>query len=317
MFNVKQLINVGKIFLKQNKPTIEFVAGAGLVVAGTAFLIKDAQKIADANADLSATINEAKEINKLVKEENTTWTDETGKSKSSYIIHATVHHSLAYAKVLGKGVGCEIVGLGLMSLAHVDLTRQIQTISAAAAAQAISFANYRQRVREDAGELKDYQYLTGNVKKTVTIKDDGTVVEETTPVSPIDKGMSGTPHSFWLSDTGLYTGNNLRDWAALERHLHIVNDVLHYNKMLTLNEIFEIFQAPKTVVGQCAGAWAQDKNGSLNYIDIGLTSGPALNFKNGVESDILITITYVGGKPLESNVLSDSRIHDIMGWKSR
>ena len=314
--NIKHLMNMGKLFFMKNKATIELVSGAGLVVAGTFVLIHDANKIAEVNNELEADKEYIKTIDEVVKNpaENTSWAEETGKTKCNYIIGRGVHHSLAYAKVCGKGLLCVGTGLGLIGMSHADLTKQIQTISAAAAAEAMSFANYRKNVIKDAGAEKDYEYLTGGTTKTVTVSEDGTVTEVTTRVPKPLEG-SCAPHSFWLSDTGLYTGNNLRDWANVERALNIVNQHLQYKGYMFGNEMFDVFQANHTVADQCAGAWAQNKDGSLNYIDIQVAPGVRDAFKQGLESDILITLSYVGGKPLEDNLLNDDRIQNIMGWK--
>lgn len=316
--NLTKLGNQALFFVKKNRATIELVAGASLVTIGTGLLIHDANDIALVNNEVAYDKNFIKEIDKAIADgkktgDKTSWVEETGKTKVSYVTHSIVHNGLGYAKTAGRGVACVGAGLGLISLSHVDMTKQLQTMSAVAAANALQFAEYRKNVVADAGEEKDYQYLTGGVTKTVEVKEDGTVVETTTPINSEQKCYLNT---FFIDASSNYIGVPVHDLKWLQDSLTCVNNALHARGVLTGNEIRKCFGMGPTVAGQASGAFAQNKDGSLNYISIGLESNDSATqrFLNGDEKNFLVRLKYSDGRPLETNIFADTRIHEL-GWE--
>lgn len=316
--NISKFGHQALFFAQKHKATIELVAGAGLVVAGTAILIHDANDIAIVNNDVAYDREMKKEIEKIIKEnegtpEATDWKDQTGKSKSKWMIDNAVRHTINYGKAAGKGVVCVTGGLVLIGMSHADLTKQLQTVSAMAAAQAMSFSEYRKRVVEDQGADKDYQYLTGGVVKTTEVKEDGTVVETTRPINPDQKIYL---NSFFLDTSDLYTGIPTQDLKTLKTAQAVINNALHSKGVLTANEMYKCLGRKNTIAGQAAGAFAQNKDGSLNYIVLGLeeTDSATQRFLQGIESNFLVRLKYSDGRPLETNIFADSRIHEL-GWE--
>lgn len=322
MFSIGKMFNTGLYFVKKNKSTLELVAGSLLIVGGVVQLVKDAGDIAIVNNEVAYDKAYKKEIDEVVatSETPTTWEeeDQLGRSRFKYTTSKLCEHSLAYGKVCWKSGLMIAGGLTLNWISHADLTKQLQSASLAAAANALAFSKYRENVRADVGAEKDYQYLTGSVQKTVEVKEDGTVVETTTPIKPDSNDYVTIPHSFYLDDTDLYTGNTERDRDKLEQALNTVNMLLHKKGVLTENEIRQVFWAEyKTIAGQSAGAFAQNKDGSLNYISIGLEdkNDATLRFLSGEEPNFLITLRYSDGKPLEDNIFADTRIHEF-DWRT-
>ena len=316
--NLSKVGHQALFFAQKHKATIELVAGAGLVVAGTAILIHDANDIAIVNNDVAYDREMKKEIEKIIREnhdtpEATDWKDQTGKTKTKWMIDNAVRHTINYGKAAGKGVVCVTGGLVLIGMSHADLTKQLQTVSAMAAAQAMSFSEYRKRVVEDQGADKDIQYLTGGVVKTTEVKEDGTVVEITRPINPDQKIYL---NSFFIENSDLYIGIPSQDLKWLTTGLNTVNHILHAKGVLTGNEIRKCFGMKETVAGQASGAFAQNKDGSMNFISIGLesTDEATQRFLQGTESNFLVRLKYSDGRPLETNIFADSRIHEL-GWE--
>jgi hypothetical protein len=322
------MINFGRVFNKialaaiRNKSTIELVAGGIAIVGGTVMLMRDADKIAVVNSEVEYDKAYKKEIDEAVtnSEEPTTWEEEDteGRSRLKYTLTTTCKHTLAYGKAGWKGLLLIGGGLVLMGMSHADLTAQLKAVTAEAMAQAMLFHDYRQRVRDDVGENKDMEYLTG--VKTVEVNENGEVIESTTTVKKIEHqyGKARTPNMFFLDETDMYTGNPTKDLATLEWGINAVNKLLHQKGALTVNEMEHILgRRILPISGQCGGAFAQNKDGSFNYISCGLErrDEATRRFLDGVEDNFLIELKYSDGRPLETNIFGDiERIALLGNW---
>ena len=200
---IKRMTHMGLLFVKSHASEIEAVAGGLCVVGGTVLLIKNAEAIADVNAEVKTDKQFKKEV-----EESGSW-EEQGETKTHYILRTTKNHACGYIQTTWKGVALTGAGLGLMALSNVTIHKQLEAVSASLAATTLSYNQYRQRVIEDQGEEKDYEYFTGGVMKTVEMKPDGTVIETTTPINTDNQVF--VPHSFFFDSRN-------RNWSKNAAH---------------------------------------------------------------------------------------------------
>ena len=293
---IRRGINLGFLFVKAHASEIEAVAGGLCVVGGTVLLIKNAEAISDVNAAVKTDKQIKQEI-----DEGGSW-EKKGETKTHYILRTTKNHVCGYVETTWKGVALTGVGLGLMALSNVTIHKQLEAVSASLAATTLSYNQYRQRVIDDQGKEKDYEYLTGGVMKTVEVKSDGTVVETTTPIDMPSPYI--IPHSFFFdSSNSNWTNNAARNKTYLEQCLYYVNKRLSIEGFLTENDIREVIGAEKTIAGQASGVFYQNEDGSINHISFGIEDDnpAAQSFRDGVNPDFLVTIKYSDGSSICNN----------------
>lgn len=295
---IKRGFHMSLHFVKNHASEIEAIAGGLFIGAGMISIIKNADEISSVNAEVRN--------DRLAKEEielSGSW-EEQGETKNHYIMRTTKNHTIGYIKSTWKGVGLTAIGIGLFALSNTTLHRQIEAISASLAATTMSYNQYRQRVIDDMGEEKDYQYYTGGVMKTVEMKDDGTVIETTTPIAVEDDRVY-IPHSFFFdASNSNYTDNAFKNRTFLEQCLYFINKRLEIDGFMTENDMREVLGAPKTIAGQASGAFYKNPDGTINTISFGIEDNTlaAQAFRDGTNPDFLVILRYSDGRPICNNV---------------
>ena len=304
---VKRGVHMGLLFVKSHSSEIEAVAGGLCVVGGTVLLIKNAEAIADVNAEVKNDKQFKQEV-----EESGSW-EEQGETKTHYILRTTKKHACGYIQTTWKGVALTGAGLGLMALSNVTIHKQLEAVSASLAATTLSYNQYRQRVIEDQGEEKDYEYFTGGVMKTVEMKPDGTVIETTTPINTDNQVF--VPHSFFFDSRNRnWSKNAVHNKTYLEQCLYYVNKRLAMEGFLTENDIRDIVGEERTIAGQAAGVFYQNEDGSINNVSFGIEDNnpAAQSFRDGTNPDFLVTIKYADGRPICDNCFP--RLQQLGFW---
>ena len=93
---VKRGVHMGFLFVKSHSSEIEAVAGGLCVVGGTVLLIKNAEAIADINAEVKNDKQFKHEV-----EESGSW-EEQGETKTHYILRTTKNHACGYIQTTWK-----------------------------------------------------------------------------------------------------------------------------------------------------------------------------------------------------------------------
>lgn len=290
-----KVIGKASYFWAKNNDKIEFIAGAALVAVGTGVLIHDAEKIADAKAEVESKLHYIHDVDD--SEEG--WVEEPvtrGKAMGEVAKTAVVE----YTKACWKGVGMIAVGEVLQGVSHATITQKLTSVSASLATVSAGFANYRNNVIADQGAAKDVEYMSGPVMKSVEMKSDGTTVETTIPVHK-DATNRYIPHSFFFDEGNLnWTDDDSVNRDTITRLETFINQKLSVSRWLTENDIRKFIQAPLTKAGQAAGVKYENKDGSLNHIQLRIMN-PDVADKN-----YLIVIEYSDGRPISDNILDDT-----------
>lgn len=276
------------LFIKKHADTIEIVAGGLCVIAGTVVLVKDAEKVADAKHK----VEEAKF---------------NGESKPEIAKTAVVE----YAKATWKGVGLTTAGLIFMGVSHASVHKQLEAVSATAAATAASFNSYRKNVVADQGEDKDLQYLTGGVATEVEVKQDGTTVITTTPINNPDIKKNYIPHSIMFDEHNPNWQKGAQyNRIYLEQNLRYLNQRLATYGYLTENQIRETIGEEWTVAGQASGIMYNNPDGTTNQLSFGIErdNEMAKAFREGSNPSFLIILQKANGDPIDNN------IYDQVKW---
>lgn len=283
-----------KHFWLKNNDKIEFVAGVIAVAAGTAVLIHDAEKIADAKNEVCCKLHYIHDIDESEGGWDEEWTTR-GKEMADVAKTAVVEHT----KATWKGVGLIAAGEVLQGISHATVTQKLTSVSASLAAVSTSFANYRKNVVEDQGIEKDNEYLVGPTMKSVELKKDGTVVETTTPIHT-DAVNRYIPHSFFFDESNVnWQDSDQANNDFVNRIQTFLNQKLSVVQFMTENEIRDFFSAPRTKAGQAAGVRYVNPDGTLNHIRVRKLNPDS-------DKNYLLVIEYSDGKPISDNILDDT-----------
>jgi hypothetical protein len=317
--NVSKVITGLSKFWAKNNDKIELIGGMIGVAAGAAALIVKAEDIADVTEELKQRIDFVKEVD---AEENG-WA-EAGEDRSHYIRETVKTATVGYGKSAGIGVGLIVAGEIAQGVSHATVTKKLVTattnlaaVSASLAGVSSTLANYRQRVIEDQGAEKDYQYLTGGTMETVEVKKDGTIVKTSTPIHT-DATNVYIPHSFFFDEANVnWTKTPQANYDFLCSCENQINNMLTMRDVLTENDIRFVPGANRTKAGAAAGARAFNKDGGRNYISFGMErdTAQAKAFRNGTEPSFFVEIMYTDSPdpalrtkwwPISDNVLAES-----------
>jgi hypothetical protein len=208
------------------------------------------------------------------------------------------------AATLGvASVACFLGAHGIMHRRHVVLAGMYKMAEE-------TLARYRWRVREDQGELKDYQYLTGMTRKEETIshRDEETgkkVKEKVVSLVPgsVDESMylrEFKPVEF--DDDGNRSGSTTFDSQHYQNVTFLrmqekwMNDKLQLEGFVFLNEVLEALGFERNAIGQAAG-WVHKNPHGDGYI----------SFTKALEFG-----TFKDGSPIPLDFNVDGNILDLI-----
>lgn len=299
---VKGFLKGAKV-ITDDAPNLEMVIGGSLIAAGVITFIAFADDISEVNQKLRKTKEEIKDVDA----DEAGWT-EMGESKIHYVARNTIDISTSYVKAAAIPLIFVGGGVALFGISRANVTAQLEATSASLASTAYAFQTYRNRVKEDQGEEKDFYYYTGvGVKKVVEVNPDGSTVETTVPVSaPAD--ATYIPHSFIFDEhNSCWTKSpeeNLNFAALCVRSINIVLDNSPYG-ICTENKMREIFQEAPTVAGAAAGAIREWEDGSIHHVRL----NPVMMQRmiNGEDPSAVFILEYDDGTPLHKDIYSHAK----------
>ena len=278
----------------ENRSNIEFVAGNLMVVAGTGMIMSKAEAAVEVKNEMKSQIKAIE-----LKDEYDDWDNQSQRTKACLKMGKDT--ALGYAKCYGPGLAVEVGGLVLIGVSKATDRKEIATVSAALASTTMEFMNYRQRVREDAGDEKDLEYLTGKAKKVITTfkdeKGNDVTVEETTGTEiPLHAALFGSECNNPNND-----GDPAMALDYLENHEVWINQRLQKEGVVWENDIWrDLGYRPEQSAeirklfekSEGYGITAVDDEGNTNYISFGLKKDTkaARDFREGKTSDFLIVL---------------------------
>jgi len=278
-----------------------------LTTVGVIGLVVSTVKICKITTKAEEILNETRkdiDVLKEVKNSPEAYTEnENGKiiySDADYRKDLTIVYSKSAVSLIK--LYAPVITLGVASVAciyganHIMRKRNIALMAAYKAIEQ-GFTSYRNRVIEEFGEHKDYQYRHGIHEEQVTvIKEDENgkkkkVKETLEVVDP--NGISQYARWFdegcdqWKKDPqyNLLFLKNSQRWA---------NDLLQARGHVFLNAIYDMLGYERTKGGAVVG-WVINDEGD-NYVDFGLYDDRqgAHNFINGDERSILLDFNVNG-----------------------
>lgn len=244
----KQLLN-----LKKNSPAIMF--GAGLAT-GLVATIKACQATLHLEEVISEHEADIKQAHILADDPNVRYTE---KQRDQDLRAIKLRTFRDVGKLYATPVTLGVISIGLITGAHVTLTKRNVALASAYTLVDTAFKKYRERVREELGEEKDREFRYGIVTKEVVVEgENGHEVKTVQRIGPQGRdSMYAKPFD-----------NLCRDWDERDEYNRnflwmqqkYANDRLAARGFLFLNDVYHSLGMPQTTAGQVVG-WVKGGNG--------------------------------------------------------
>lgn len=257
----------GVMVLKKHAP--EILTGVGIVsgVAATGFAVKstmEADKIIENHNAMMKKIEMAKTIVEKEPELGYEYTENNQDADRQAVYMKT---AMEYVKLYAPTIGLTVLSIASILTAHSILSRRYTAVAAAFATTLTQFNAYRERVRNEVGEEREYDLYNDVVTAEVT-DEDGTVTETRTPnldTSTMDRYFDESSY-IWDSQNPEMNVNQLRTIIAR------ANDMLDRDGHLFLNDVYRLLGLDDTPEGSvCGWIWNEEKR--EHYVDFGVFNG--------------------------------------------
>lgn len=284
---VTRVVASQSLNLAQHSPRLLFVAGVVGVGASTVLACKATLRLEGVLHDAEVEIDE-------LRDQGTQAVDSDGIKYSAvdYKKDMTIMHVRHFQRVVRLYLPALAVGslsIAALTKSHSILSKRNAGLTMAYAAAVEAYDEYRGRVREAVGSEREKEIHFGMV--------DHTIVEDT------DKGpkkvvvKQATAHGLYSRFYDEFAKNWQPDpelnrifITNQERYL---NDRLHVQGHVFLNEAYDVLGLDRTQAGQIVG-WTLDGEGD-GYISFGMYDGKnAEAFINGYEASILLDFNVDG-----------------------
>ena len=253
----------GKAVLLAKKFSPEILTGVGVtsIVAGTVIACKQTLKVDEVMDKYEVT----KEVIERAKDgvidpdnfEDGQYTEEDYK-KDTIVNKVTTGKEIVKlyipaATMLILGITCVLGAQGIMKKRNAALLATYKLCQD-------SFNNYRNRVKEELGDDKDFQFYHGIEKETITNKvkdEDGKkkTVKEEQLVAP--SNLPSQYSRYFDEANPNWSKSPEQNKYFLTRVQSMLNDQLHANGYIFLNEVYEALGFERTSAGQLVG-WVYD-----------------------------------------------------------
>jgi hypothetical protein len=188
-----------------------------------------------------------------------------------------------------------VLSIGALAGSHVILSRRNVALTAAYAAVDRGFKEYRQRVVEEFGELKDREFRFGMVENELAVDtDDGVAVKTVKGVD--SKSFEEFGYSIYAKLFDEYNRYWKKEWSMnqlfLQCQQNYANDALRANGHLFLNEVYDMLGLPRTKAGAVVG-WV--KGHGDDTINFGIAETyDGMRFIKGQERSVVLDFNVHG-----------------------
>lgn len=270
--------------LMKHAPEILLGFGILFVIGGTAKACHDTKEATEIIEDTKKTIDTMHECRETHTEEEyptdiykkeivTTYMSTAGKLIRIYLPAATIMTA----------------GIGMILSSHHMLSSRNAAISAAYAAVQEGYSEYRKRVINRFGEEVDRQirYNITEEKETVETKDEETGKTKKTKVTRnIVEDTIASPYSKFFEEGNIYWEKDPElNLMFLKSREQQANERLKRNRILFLNEVYDLLGLPRSKSGQIIGWVYKDGN---DYVDFGIFNDCNKRAVNGLEPVFLL-----------------------------
>jgi Family of unknown function (DUF6353) len=270
------------LLAKKHSPGIFFTAGVAGVIGGTVLACK-------ATLKLDRTLEPIKkDVSRLKSMKEYYFTEGENDSHEYYKDLLSLYSTGTYrvVKLYGPSIVIGGLSIGALTGSHVALTRRNAALTAAYAAVAKSFDEYRDRVREKVGEDEEKDiYHAAEIR------------EIETPEGKIKAKVADPNH--WSPYAKMFDEFN-PNWQKnaelnalfIQCQQNYTNNLLQARGHVFLNEVYDMLGIDRTQAGQVVG-WVIGHDGD-NYVDFGIFETYNSDFVNGQERSIILDFNVDG-----------------------
>lgn len=287
--------------LKKHSPEILVVAGVVGIITSTVLACKATTKVSDIvdeSKDMIDTIHDAVENHKHTSD-GEEYTQEDA-NKDLAIVY--VQTSWKFVKLYAPSVALGVASIACMVGSNHILRKRYVASAAAFNALATDFKGYRSRLIDKFGNELDKELRFGIKAEEIeerVVDEDGSETVVTKTVNVVDPNNAHSIYSIpWYEGNTGYTKNAELNKVFLIQQQNYANDKLRLNGILTLNEVYDMLGAPRTMYGQIAGwVWTEDCSAGDNFVDFGIfdSDNPkACDFLIGHEKAIILDFNCIG-----------------------
>lgn len=287
--------------LKKHSPEILVVAGVVGIITSTVLACKATTKVSDIvdeSKDMIDTIHDAVENHKHTSD-GEEYTQEDA-NKDLAIVY--VQTGWKFVKLYGPSVALGVASIACMVGSNQILRKRNVALAAAFKAVDTGFKEYRGRLIDRFGNELDRELRFGIKAEEVeerVVDEDGSETVVTKTVNVVDPNNAHSIYSIpWYEGNTGYTKNAELNKVFLIQQQNYANDKLRLNGILTLNEVYDMLGAPRTMYGQIAGwVWTEDCSAGDNFVDFGIfdSDNPkACDFLIGHEKAIILDFNCIG-----------------------
>jgi len=258
--NLTRVVGRHILKAKAHSPAIFFAAGVAGVVGGTVLACR-------ATLDLHETIDGIQEDLEAAKATRAQASTTMVKAANRDVAKTYVGGAYKVGKLYAPSVLLTAAGLASLTGSHVILTRRNAAVTAAYAAVAKSYDEYRGRVREEIG-VEEELTLYRKIEWADVEGSDGMIQE---PANA--PGSWGNPYTRFFDESNPnWTNNRDINLFFLECQERYYNQLLQSRGHVFLNEVYQNIGIPHSKEGQAVG-WLLDNDNDGegdNYIDFGV-----------------------------------------------
>jgi hypothetical protein len=266
------------LLTKKHSPKILFVAGVVGVVGTTVLACRATLKIDE-------VLDEYEKRQVRINEDVVSETEQAKLSRGAQVV-AGVQIARLYAPAIGLGV----VSIAALTGSHVILTKRNGTLMATVAGLDRALKEYRTRVADTYGKDIDRRFATG--EDTIQVSEkmaDGKTKETTKKVAPKDGRFGGSIYAVQFDESSQkWSKEPGRNAMTLAMIMSWANDKLRANGHITLNEVYDMLDLPRTKAGFLKG-WVyrgdnEPKTGD-NYVSFGIFDGDSELVEGFIDGD--------------------------------
>lgn len=305
--SVSRCANTVVLQIKKHSPEILIVGGVVGTITSTVMAckastklngiieeskgrIKDIHMAADRDPELGKEVLEDLDKNNYTKED-------AKKDLTIEYTHTVINIVKLYAPSLILGG----LSIGSIFASNNILRKRNMAIAAAYATVDKGFKEYRQRVTERFGEDLDKELRMGLKTKEIeeiVIDENGEEKIEKKTVTYVDETEPSAFARYFDPSHPCWSDDVTRRMMFLRSQMDYANDKLRANRVLFLNEVYDMLGYPRVKEGQIVG-WVYDKENETgdNYVDFGIydmNDPEKRDFVNGRSESILLDFNVDG-----------------------
>ena len=281
-----------RFIVKKHSPEILIGVGIVSIIAGTVVACKATLKVDEVLAEAE---NNFEAVREVLEDKPESYTQEDA-AKDRTIIY--VQTGVKLVKMYAPAVALSVVGIACIMKSHKIMTKRNATLLAAYKVVEKAYDDYRERVIQDVGTDKDFEYRHGVKKETVTketVDENGKKKKTKETISVVDSTDPSEYSRFFDEYSTQWVNTPEYNLIFLKCQQNYANDKLKARGHLFLNEVYEMLGIPHSQAGAVVG-WVigEDFN---NFVDFGIydiNRPKAREFVNGYEASILLDFNVDG-----------------------